>query len=97
MLGRFAEHSVIRTLPQSSFLARLYPKLRTRFSFSSENPGFLAKTFSMSQIMDEVKKVKLMSHKGFSLGDRVAKQMDLELCKKMVGYHEYIFSQVQKS
>ncbi|WP_190233911.1 hypothetical protein [Nostoc sp. 'Peltigera membranacea cyanobiont' 213] len=51
----------------------------------------------MSQIMDEVKKVKLMSHKGFSLGDRVAKQMDLELCKKMVGYHEYIFSQVQKS
>ncbi|MEH1791540.1 MULTISPECIES: hypothetical protein [unclassified Nostoc] len=57
----------------------------------------------MSQIMDEVKKVKLLSHKGFSLGVRattpqeyrVAKPMDLELCKKTVGYQEYIFSQVK--
>lgn len=26
-------------------LARLYPKLRTRFSLSGKNPGFLANTF----------------------------------------------------
>ncbi|MBE9038427.1 hypothetical protein IQ246_25660 [aff. Roholtiella sp. LEGE 12411] len=41
-----------------------------------KNPGFLANTFSTSQIMDEVKKVKLPSHKGFSDSDRVAKKMD---------------------
>ncbi|MDZ8259345.1 hypothetical protein [Nostoc sp. ChiQUE01b] len=56
--------------------ARLYPKLRTRFSLSGKNPGFLANTFSISQIMDEVKKVKLLSHKGFSLSYRIAKKMD---------------------
>jgi len=27
-------------------------------------------------MIDEVQKVKLLSHKGFSLGDRVAKKMD---------------------
>ncbi|MBN3897978.1 MAG: hypothetical protein HWQ41_22720 [Nostoc sp. NOS(2021)] len=30
----------------------------------------------MSQIIDEVKKVKLPSHKGFSDSDRIAKKMD---------------------
>ncbi|RCJ32821.1 hypothetical protein A6V25_12040 [Nostoc sp. ATCC 53789] len=29
-----------------AFFARLYPKLRTRFSLSGKNPGFLANTFS---------------------------------------------------
>jgi len=29
-------------------LTRLYPKLRTRFSLSGKNPGFLAYTFSVS-------------------------------------------------
>ncbi|MEH2142950.1 tetratricopeptide repeat protein [Nostoc sp.] len=47
-------------------LARLYPKLRTRFSLSGKNPGFSANTFSTSQIIDEVKKVKLPDHRGFS-------------------------------
>ncbi|MEH2284013.1 MAG: hypothetical protein V7K90_22270 [Nostoc sp.] len=37
-------------------LARLYPKLRTRFSLSGKNPGFLTNTFSKSQITDKLKK-----------------------------------------
>ncbi|MEH1888997.1 MAG: hypothetical protein V7K92_05825 [Nostoc sp.] len=57
-------------------LTRLYPKLRTRFSLSGQNPSFLANTFSTSQIIDEVKKVKLLSHKGFSDSKPVAKKMD---------------------
>ncbi|MEH2393270.1 MAG: hypothetical protein V7K21_16995 [Nostoc sp.] len=57
-------------------LARLYPKLRTQFSLSGQNPGFLANTFSTSQIIDEVKKVKLLSHKGFSDSEPIAKKMD---------------------
>ncbi|MBN3895081.1 MAG: hypothetical protein HWQ41_07385 [Nostoc sp. NOS(2021)] len=57
-------------------VTRLYPKLRTRFSLSGKNPGFLANTFSTSQIIDEVKKVKLPSYKGFSDSDRIAKKMD---------------------
>ncbi|MBN4005085.1 hypothetical protein [Nostoc sp. LPT] len=36
----------------------------------------MANTFSTSQIIDEVKKVKLLSYKGFSLSNRVAKKMD---------------------
>jgi hypothetical protein len=36
----------------------------------------LANTFSASQIIDEVKKVKLLSYKGFRLSDRVVKKMD---------------------
>jgi hypothetical protein len=51
-------------------------KLRTRFSLSGKNPGFLANTFSTSQIIDEVKKVKLPFHRGFSDSDRVTKKMD---------------------
>ncbi|MHC5770640.1 MAG: hypothetical protein ACYTXI_34690 [Nostoc sp.] len=50
-------------------LAELYPKLRTRFSLSGKNPGFLANTFSTSSIIDEVQKVKLPFDRGFS--DRV--------------------------
>ncbi|MHC5768968.1 MAG: hypothetical protein ACYTXI_25760 [Nostoc sp.] len=30
----------------------------------------------MSQIIDEVKKLKLLPYKGFSLSDRVVKKMD---------------------
>jgi hypothetical protein len=59
-----------------AYLSRLYPKLRTRFSLSGKNPGFLANTFSTSQIIDEVKKVKLPFHRGFSDSDRVTKKMD---------------------
>ncbi|QSJ19035.1 hypothetical protein JYQ62_10015 [Nostoc sp. UHCC 0702] len=69
-------------------LARLYPKLRTRFSLSGKNSGFLANTFSTSQIIDEVKKVKLPSHRGFSDSDRIAKKMDkveLRGCFKSFG------------
>jgi hypothetical protein len=36
----------------------------------------LANTFSTSQIIDEVKKVKLPFHRGFSDSDRVTKKMD---------------------
>ncbi|OKH60048.1 hypothetical protein [Scytonema sp. HK-05] len=36
----------------------------------------MANTFSTSQIIDEVQKVKLPSHNGFSDSDRVAKKMD---------------------
>ncbi|MEH1932486.1 MAG: hypothetical protein V7L14_01880 [Nostoc sp.] len=36
----------------------------------------MANTFSTSQIIDEVKKVKLPSYKGFSDSDRIAKKMD---------------------
>jgi hypothetical protein len=46
--------------------ARLHPKLRTWFSLSGKNPGFLANTFSPSQIIDEDKKIKLLFHIGFS-------------------------------
>jgi hypothetical protein len=55
-------------------LARLYPKLRTRFPLSGKSPGFLANTFSTSQIINEVKKVKLLPHKGFSDSLSVAKK-----------------------
>ncbi|WP_218776724.1 hypothetical protein, partial [Nostoc sp. T09] len=48
-------------------LARLYPKLRTRLSLSSKNPGFLANTFSMSLINHRVQKLKLTSRNGFSV------------------------------
>ena len=48
-------------------LARLYPKLRTRLSLSSKNPGFLANTFSMSLIFDSVQKLKLPLCNGFSV------------------------------
>ncbi|MBP5973034.1 hypothetical protein HW132_09885 [Brasilonema sp. CT11] len=54
----------------NTLLARQNPKLRTRFSLSAKNPGFLANTFSMSQMIDEVKKVKLPSHNGFISGDK---------------------------
>ena len=60
----------------NNLLAQLYPKLRTRFSLSGKNPGFSANTFSTSQIIDEVKKVKLPDHKGFSDSNQVAKKMD---------------------
>ncbi|MEH2348725.1 MAG: hypothetical protein V7K55_12095 [Nostoc sp.] len=33
-------------------LAGLYPKLKTRFSLSGKNPGFLANTFYTSQIIN---------------------------------------------
>ena len=36
----------------------------------------MANTFSTSQIIDEVKKVKSLSHIAFSDGDGVAKKMD---------------------
>ncbi|WP_334961163.1 hypothetical protein [Nostoc sp.] len=43
----------------------------------------MANTFSTSQIIDEVKKVKLLSHKGFSDSEPVAKKMDkVELREK---------------
>ncbi len=54
--------------------ARLYPKLRTWFSLSGKNPGFLANTFSTSRIIGEVKKVKLPSHRGFSDSTHVVKK-----------------------
>jgi hypothetical protein len=43
---------------------------------SGKNSGFLANTFSTSHIIDEVKKVKRLPHKGFSLGVHVATKMD---------------------
>ncbi|WP_375467338.1 hypothetical protein [uncultured Nostoc sp.] len=36
----------------------------------------MANIFSPSQIIDEVKEVKLLSHKGFSDSEPVAKKMD---------------------
>jgi hypothetical protein len=69
----------------NTLLSRLYPKLRTRFSLSGKNPGFLANTFSTSQIIDEVKKVKLPFHRGFSDSDRVTKKMDKV---ELIPFHE---------
>ncbi|GEM_PF-4636513 len=57
-------------------LARLYPKLRTQFSLSGKYLGCLANTFSMSLILDEIQKVKLLFHKGFSVCDRLNIKMD---------------------
>jgi hypothetical protein len=57
-------------------LARLYPKLRTRFSLSGKNSGFLANTFSTLQVIHKIKKLKLQLHKGFSLSVNVAKKTD---------------------
>ncbi len=39
-----------------------------------KNPGFLAKTFSMSLKISDIEKVKLPSHKGFSISLSVAKK-----------------------
>ncbi|MBN3896099.1 MAG: hypothetical protein HWQ41_12785 [Nostoc sp. NOS(2021)] len=36
----------------------------------------MANTFSTPQIIDEVKKVKLPSHKGFNDSDRIVKKID---------------------
>ncbi|MHC5937557.1 hypothetical protein [Nostoc sp.] len=58
--------------PLSSTLS----KIKNWFSLSGKNPGFLANTFSTSQIIDEVKKVKLLSHKGYSDSLSVAKKMN---------------------
>ncbi|MEH2354136.1 hypothetical protein [Nostoc sp.] len=58
----------------NNLLARLYPKLRSRFSLSGKNPGFLANTFSTPQIIGEVEKAKLLSYKGFSVSLSVAKK-----------------------
>ncbi|MEH2297722.1 hypothetical protein [Nostoc sp.] len=44
----------------------------------------MANIFSTSQIIDEVKKVKLLDHKGFSDSKPVAKKMDkVELREKL--------------
>ncbi|MEH2366517.1 hypothetical protein [Nostoc sp.] len=51
-------------------------KIKNSLSLSGKNSSFLANTFSTSQIIDEVKKVKLLLYKGFSLSDRVVKKMD---------------------
>ncbi|MEH1792771.1 hypothetical protein [Nostoc sp.] len=64
-------------------LARLYPKLKTRFSLSGKNPGFLANTFYTSQIINEFKKVKLPFHKGFSLGVRATTPQEYRVAIKM--------------
>ncbi|WP_335044825.1 hypothetical protein [Nostoc sp.] len=59
-------------------------KNKTGFSLSGKNPSFLANTFSTSQIIDEVKKVKLMSHKGFSLSDRATTPQEYRVGKKWI-------------
>ncbi|WP_341525971.1 hypothetical protein WKK05_25855 [Nostoc sp. UHCC 0302] len=51
-------------------------KIKNSVLLSGKNPGFLANTFYMSQFIDEVKKVKRLSHSGFSDSDRVVKKMD---------------------
>jgi hypothetical protein len=50
----------------------------------------LANTFSTSQIIDEVKKVKLPFHRGFSDSDRVTKKMDkVEIRGCLKSFGEY--------
>lgn len=49
-------------------------KIKNLLSLSIKNPSFLANIFSTSQIIDEVKKVKLLSKQGFSLSVNVAKK-----------------------
>lgn len=49
-------------------------------------------TFSTSSIINEVKKVKLLSHKGFSLGIPVATKMDkveLRSCNENIHSCDY--------
>ncbi|MBE8969586.1 hypothetical protein IQ277_26200 [Nostocales cyanobacterium LEGE 12452] len=52
-------------------------------SLSGKNPSFLANTFSTSQIIDEVKKVKLLPYKGFSLSVRATTPQEYCVAKKM--------------
>jgi hypothetical protein len=56
-----------------NFLTRLYPKLKTWFALSVKTLGFRQKLFPLSLVYGEIEKVKLSSHKGFSLCLGVAK------------------------
>jgi hypothetical protein len=80
------------------YLSSTLSKIKNSVFFIRQNPGFLANTFSTSQIIDEAKKLKLLSHKGFRLSDRVAKKMDkveLRGCLKSVELSLKCDSEVQ--
>ncbi|MEH2463255.1 hypothetical protein [Nostoc sp.] len=55
---------------------------------SGKNPSFLANTFSTSEIINEVKKVKLLSHKGFSLSVRATTPQEYRVAKKIELTHK---------
>ncbi|MEH2033926.1 MAG: hypothetical protein V7K67_30675 [Nostoc sp.] len=72
-------------------LSSTLSKIKNSVSLSGKNRGFLANTFSKSQSIDKVQKVKLLSHIGFSDSDRVAKKMDkveLRGCLKSLNYYQ---------
>ncbi len=60
----------IRTFILSSTLS----KIKNFVLLYRQNPSFLAKTFSISLILGENEKVKLPSHKAFSISLSVAKK-----------------------
>jgi hypothetical protein len=88
-----------------STLARLYPKLRTRFSLSSKNPGLLANTFCVLLIIDEIQNVKLLSHKRLILSQiwagcpahptRVSEKSSVQI-KRLSAYFDKIKSKDAK-
>ena len=81
-----SDHLPISTNPRSGSYSELdfYPKLRTRFSLSGKNLGFLANTFSTSQILDKGQKVKLLSHIGLSLSVRATTPQEYPVAKKWI-------------